>query len=194
MRRSFLPSSTLFRLVLLASLLWLLGRRPAAGGESIITNVFTKDTLIAAGNTNYEGQAIIIQRCTVTIAGTHTFDSVRVAGTLTLVGGSTLNVAGTLAVLSRVVCWYTNTTGQVSNQLAEVSVTINASNVVVASGASFISWNEPYMPWTQPNVPWSSRYVLWRQPPTGQRSSAGSTGPVQSGARPQTFTNAAPTR
>ena len=41
---------------------------------------FTSATLIDAGDTSYDGQAITIQGCTVTINGAHSFDSLQVAG------------------------------------------------------------------------------------------------------------------
>jgi hypothetical protein len=162
-----------------ASFLCLLAPMRAGGGEIIFTN----DTLIATGTTNYEGQDIVIQSCMVTVQGTHSFNSVQVAGTLTLVGGSTLNVADTLAVHSRVVCWYTNTTGQVSNQLAGVGVTINASNVVVDASASIITWDQPYLPWVRPFPPWN-------QPIRVNTAPAAFPAPGLFGAGRQTLTNA----
>lgn len=46
---------------------------------------FTNDTLIALGNTNYDGAPIVITNCTVTIDGAHTFASldVQAGGVLT---------------------------------------------------------------------------------------------------------------
>jgi len=114
--------------------------------------IFTNYTEIAAGNTNYEGQDIIIGPCLVMLSGTHTFNSVRVFGTLVITNGSRLNVAGEMAVRSRVVIWGVNTTGQVSNQSAAVGVTINASNLVVAG--QIIPWDQDYLPWVEPRPPW----------------------------------------
>lgn len=46
---------------------------------------FTNDTLVSAGNTNFDGQDIAITNCTLTVDGFHSFASVRIsnAGTLT---------------------------------------------------------------------------------------------------------------
>jgi hypothetical protein len=43
------------------------------------TTTFTNDTTIGAGNTNYDGQDIVVTNCTVTVDGPHAFSSVLVA-------------------------------------------------------------------------------------------------------------------
>src|SRR5205814_1487541 len=48
------------------------------------TAVFTTDSLIAADNTNYDGQDIVISNCVLTIDSLHNFASFRIAGTGTL--------------------------------------------------------------------------------------------------------------
>ena len=41
--------------------------------------VFTNNTTIGVGNTNYDGTAIVVTNCTLTVDGPHTFSSVQVA-------------------------------------------------------------------------------------------------------------------
>lgn len=192
MENSFVQSCGLLGLVLLASLLGLIGQMPAVSGEIIFTN----NTVIAAGNTNYEGQDIVI-RCTVIVEGTHTFSNVQVAGTLAIAGPSTLNVAGTLVVLSgsQVLCWSANATGQATNQLGGVTVAINASNVVVACGAMIIAWEQPWLPGGQPYPLWGPpRILLGERPSEAGMMPVAVRAPARFGARPQTGTNAAPVR
>jgi len=190
MKNSFAQSCGLRRLVLASSLWCLLGQMAAVGGEV----TFTNDTVIATGNTNYEGQDIVIRSCMVTVQGTHAFNSVQVAGTLILAGGSTLNVSGTLAVQSRVVCWGANATGQATSQLAGATVTVNASNVVVAPRGMIMAWEQPWLPWGQSYPFWESRRLLWEQRSKTQVTPAGFRASRQFGARPQAGTNAAPVR
>src|SRR5712691_1862105 len=58
--------------------------------------VFTNDTMLNPANTNYDGQAIIISNCTLTVDGPHSFASVLVGsgGVLThsFVPGGTINL------------------------------------------------------------------------------------------------------
>ena len=55
---------------------------PLAGAKAL---TFTNDTAIAAGDTTYDGQAIAVSNCTLTVDGPHAFTSLRVdsAGVVT---------------------------------------------------------------------------------------------------------------
>ena len=48
------------------------------GSHSVSAVTFTKDTLIPPDNRNYEGQNIVVDKCTVTIDGQHVFASIQV--------------------------------------------------------------------------------------------------------------------
>jgi hypothetical protein len=54
--------------------------------------VFTNDTVIPPGNTNYDGQELVISNCTVAVDGFHRFASVRVAAAGTLTHTDTTNL------------------------------------------------------------------------------------------------------
>src|SRR5580704_14176182 len=64
-------------LILLTSLLTLAfcGVQPAFG----TTTVFTTNTAIASGNTNFDGAHIVVTNCTLTVDGAHSFSSLHVA-------------------------------------------------------------------------------------------------------------------
>jgi hypothetical protein len=55
---------------------WFLATAIAMAVVSASAVTFTTDTTIDTGNTNYEGQAIIVSGCTLTVNGTHSFASV----------------------------------------------------------------------------------------------------------------------
>jgi len=66
---------------------------------------FTSNTHITDGNTNYNGQAIVVDACTLTVDGTHPFSSISVINGAVLthsigVSGLVLNVANTITVSS----------------------------------------------------------------------------------------------
>ena len=111
--------------------------------------VFTNDATIAVSDTNYDGQAIIVSACTLTVNGPHTFDSLLATNgaTLSLGGGSSFAVTGALTVQSNsaVVCRGANTAGQVDGQWAGQGVTIAAGNVTVAAGASITADGQGYV-------------------------------------------------
>jgi hypothetical protein len=57
--------------------------------RSALAATFTVNTTISDGNTTYEGQAIVVSGCTVTIDGAHTFDALTVTN-----GGTVTHTAG----------------------------------------------------------------------------------------------------
>lgn len=77
--------------VLLASVCLL----AVAGPAGAVTTVFTADTVIGSGNTTYDGNDIVVRGCTLTVDGSHCFNSLtiqrspsNVPGVLTHTGGA----------------------------------------------------------------------------------------------------------
>ncbi|HET7624700.1 MAG TPA: hypothetical protein VFM25_05495, partial [Verrucomicrobiae bacterium] len=46
---------------------------------SVQAIVFTNNTTIGSGDTNYEGMDIVVSNCVLTVDGEHSFSSVRIA-------------------------------------------------------------------------------------------------------------------
>src|SRR4030095_9224808 len=88
---------------------------------------FTNDMFIAATDLTYDGLDIVVQACTVTADGGHTFNSVLLTNTatLSLAGGVNLNVSGDLwlTTTSTLICRGTNTSAQVASQWVGAAVT-----------------------------------------------------------------------
>jgi len=143
MKASFIKYLSTVSLLAGSSLLCTL--TPLSAGATV---TFTNNTYIDVTNTTYDAQDIVVSGCTVTVNGTHGFNSAQLtnAAMLSIVGGNTLNIASALTVGSNstVLCQGTNASGQVSGQWAGVGVTINASNVTVEAGGSMSADGQGY--------------------------------------------------
>ena len=111
--------------------------------------MLTTNVVVDTADASLDGLDLIVNACTVSLNGNHSFDGVLVMnnGTLNLAGGTTLTVAGDLLVgsTSTVVCEGANNTGQVDGQWAGVGVTINADHVVVEAGSKITADSQGYV-------------------------------------------------
>ncbi len=138
--------------------------------------VFTNDTTIAPGNTDYEGDNLVVSNCTLTVRGSHsfggseiiggsgvvdalgtnTFDSllVHTGATCRLRGGSALNVTGTLTVRTNaaVEVQGTNRASKVGGEWRGLGGTITAGNAVVDTGGVLTADGYGYVPTAGPGV------------------------------------------
>jgi hypothetical protein len=90
-------NKTRFTSVALTLCVLALARTPAAG----IT--FTNSTLIAAGDTSYDGQDIVVNHCVLTVNGTHAFNSLQaISGALVTHAGGDANNRAHLTVAQNV--------------------------------------------------------------------------------------------
>jgi hypothetical protein len=104
---------------------------------------------IDATNTDYDGRSLIVQGAAVSMDGTHALAGVEVSGgsTLTIVGGSALDIARDLLVTgnSTVVCQGKNIAAQVDGQWAGFGVTIHADSIAVEASSQITADGQGYI-------------------------------------------------
>jgi len=124
----------------------------------VAETVFTNDTTIVVGNTDYEGSNIVVRGCTLTVEGEHVFAGLTVTNagvvttdtnlnltsltlygsTFTLAGGAELSVSNAVTLRNTSTFWAqaVNTSAQVASNWTGVGVTINAENLTPTPGVA----------------------------------------------------------